>query len=601
MTREILRRLKRVRRNGKGWTAQCPAHPDSNPSLSVHESEGRVLLHCHAGCPTETVVASLGLQMADLFLQPKSSQPRIAATYRYADERGTLLFEVVRIEPKGFKQRRPDGHGGWLWNLNGTRRVLYNLAALSGSDSILICEGEKDCECARRLGLIATCNPGGAGKWRPEYSEPLRRKHVAIIPDRDEPGRKHARDVARSLLGLAGSVKIIELPTGKDLSEWAAPAGSGTPEHLLALISAIPSLTATEVDKWSDSPAEPGRGFRLASLGELMREPDEPVSWLVEGLLPVGGLALLAAKPKVGKSTLSRCLALAVARGETFLQRNVSQGPVIYLALEEKRSEIKKHFAELGADGTEPIYIHCAAAPQDALAALQDEIKRRRPALVIIDPILRMTRLRDANDYAEVSNAMEPLMALAREYTAHLLMVYHLGKGERAEASDAILGSTAFFAAVDTALIMKRLEQYRTVQSRQRYGDDLSETVLNFEPERRAVSLGPERSEAEAERTSEAILDLLRLATEPKTEPEIDAAIEGRNAAKRGALRRLIAAGKITRQGSGHRGSPYTYEFADSCPPQIPGTRVQETLKTEEDRMDSEETLVPDRDPNGCG
>lgn len=540
--------------------------------------------------------------MTDLFVRPEptvSVPARVVATYAYTDETGNLLFEVLRYEPKNFRQRRPDGHGSWLWNLNGTRRVLYNLPTLKSSDSVLICEGEKDCECARRLGLIATCNPGGAGKWRPEYSEPLRRKQVAIIPDRDEPGRKHARDVARSLLGLAESVKIIELPTGKDLSEWAAPGGPGTREQLLALIRTIANLTASEVASWSDSPAQPGRGFRLASLGDLMREPDEPVSWLVEGLLPAGGLSLLAAKPKVGKSTLARCLALAVARGEIFLQRNVSQGPVIYLALEEKRSEIKKHFAELGADGTEPIDIHCAAAPQDALAALQDEIRRRRPALVIIDPILRMTRLRDANDYAEVSNAMEPLMALAREYTAHLLMVYHLGKGERAEASDAILGSTAFFAAVDTALIMKRLEQYRTVQSRQRYGDDLSETVLNFEPERRAVSLGPERSEAEIERTSEAILDFLRLASEPKTEPDIDAAIEGRNAVKRAALRQLVTAGKINRQGSGRRGSPYTYEFPDSCPPEISGTRVQETRKTDEHPIDSKETLVPEHDPNG--
>lgn len=158
----------------------------------------------------------------------KATKPRIAATYNYIDEHGSTLFEVVRFEPKDFKQRRPDGRGGWHWNLNGTRRVLYNLPTLTASESILICEGEKDCETARRFGLVATCNPGGAGKWRDDYAKFLRGKQVAIIPDLDEPGRKHARDVACSTLGVSRSVKIVELPNGKDLSEWAIPVGTGT-------------------------------------------------------------------------------------------------------------------------------------------------------------------------------------------------------------------------------------------------------------------------------------------------------------------------------------------------------------------------------------
>ncbi len=115
-----------------------------------------------------------------------------------------------------------------------------------------------------------------------------------------------------------------------------------------------------------------------------------------------------------------------------------------------------------------------------------DVVKQIKPTLVIIDPVLRMVRVRDANDYAQVSNALEPLMSIARQHSTHVLLVYHLGKGERADATDSILGSTAFFAAVDTALIMKRSELYRTLQSRQRYGTDLPETTLEFEtcPER---------------------------------------------------------------------------------------------------------------------
>jgi len=594
--REILPLLKHVRPRSDGWVACCPAHADSNPSLSVRESKDRVLLHCHAGCSPLAVANALGIEMSDLFLQA-DPQPKIAKTYPYRDEHGNLLFEVVRYDPKSFKQRRPDGRSGWTWNLNGTRRVLFDLPEILKADLVLVCEGEKDCETAQTLGFVATCNPGGAGKWRPEYSGSLKGKRIVIIPDLDEPGRKHARDVARAVISVAQTVKIVELPSGKDLSEWAAPSGTGSAEELHALISDAPEITAKDIARWQPaSPSAPAHGFQIATLGELMQEPDAVESWLVEGLLPTDGLSLLAAKPKVGKSTLARCLALAVARGEQFLGRTAAQGAVIYLALEEKRAEVRKHFLDLGADGTEPIYIHCAAAPQDALTELHDEIERHTPALVIIDPILRMTRVKDANDYAQVSNALEPLMSLARESGTHLLMVYHLGKGERADASESILGSTAFFAAVDTAVIMRRLEHERTIQSRQRYGDDLAETVLNFDPERRAVSLGPQRSEAENKRVAEAILSFLRDSGEAKTEQEVDGAVEGRNAAKRTALRQLVEEDKVKRQGSGRRGSPYTYELPYSCTPDIPGTRVQETTQDGDSSMNTGQNLVPSYD-----
>ena len=165
---------------------------DREPSLSIHLRDGKILLHCHAGCTVEAICTAAGIQMRELFAD-SSSDPRIVAEYSYTDESGTLLFQVVRFEPKDFRQRRPDGYGGWNWNLNGVRRVLYRLPDVLKAKSVLVCEGEKDCETARKLGLTATCNPGGAGKWRDEYRETLRGKRVAIIADADEPGRKHAQ------------------------------------------------------------------------------------------------------------------------------------------------------------------------------------------------------------------------------------------------------------------------------------------------------------------------------------------------------------------------------------------------------------------------
>jgi putative DNA primase/helicase len=127
-----------------------------------------------------------------------------------------------------------------------------------------------------------------------------------------------------------------------------------------------------------------GTGFQLTTLADLLNEAPEETAYVVADLLPTGGLSILAAKPKVGKSTLARNLALAVARGEPFLGRDTARGAVVYLALEEKRSEVHKHFASMGAHD-EAIIVHVGAAPQEALAALQEAIAEHQPVLVIIE------------------------------------------------------------------------------------------------------------------------------------------------------------------------------------------------------------------------
>jgi len=135
--------------------------------------------------------------------------PRIVGTYSYTDEACKPLFEVVRFEPKDFRQRKPDG----TRNLDGVRRVLYRLTEVLKADVLHIVEGEKDVDNLRSIGLTATCNSGGAGKWRPEYSECFKpHQRVVILPDADEPGRKHAQQVAVSLHGKVASLKILELP-----------------------------------------------------------------------------------------------------------------------------------------------------------------------------------------------------------------------------------------------------------------------------------------------------------------------------------------------------------------------------------------------------
>src|SRR5262249_23933711 len=192
----------------------------------------------------------------------------IIATYPYSDGKRGLLFEVVRFDTndplKRFKQRRPDGKGGWIWKVKGTRIVLYRLpgliAATKANQRVLICEGEKDCNTAVRLGYAATTMPGGVEKWRKEFDEFLRGADVVVVSDNDAqlkdkktgapmfhpdgrpmlPGQDHAAAIARRLRKVAAQVRMIIPPTVKDLSDWVA--AGGTREALDALIAQAPDL-----------------------------------------------------------------------------------------------------------------------------------------------------------------------------------------------------------------------------------------------------------------------------------------------------------------------------------------------------------------------
>ena len=243
----------------------CPFHPDSDPSLSFRSDTG--LWKCF-GCKKAGDIFKFyglikGISSFPEILQGicqdfnipmsgdgsgssksagKSSQKsKIVKTYDYTDEKGDLLFQVVRFDPKDFKQRRPDGQGGWVWNMDGVQRVLYQLPEVLQMDLILFVEGEKDCNNLRKKGFAATTVPGGAEKWLEAYGETLSGRDVVLLPDNDEPGRRHIEKVARSLKDVARSIKILELPGlpyKGDVSDWIE--AGGTKEELEKMISECP-------------------------------------------------------------------------------------------------------------------------------------------------------------------------------------------------------------------------------------------------------------------------------------------------------------------------------------------------------------------------
>jgi putative DNA primase/helicase len=200
---------------------------------------------------------------------------RERASFDYVDERGALLFQVVRFDTdvpaQRFRQRRPDGGGGWVWKISGVRRVLYRLPALieavKAKQLILVCEGERDADTAVKLGYAATTMCGGIEKWRAEYDEFFRSADVVVVSDNDPqakdlktgalkfhddgrpvlPGQDHARNVARRLSGIAASVRVVMFPV-KDLSEWVAAGGTRAELDELIARAPVAGPTASEND-----------------------------------------------------------------------------------------------------------------------------------------------------------------------------------------------------------------------------------------------------------------------------------------------------------------------------------------------------------------
>ena len=200
-------RVPDLKPGGGELRGPCPVHKGKRDSFAVNPQNGQA--YCHSQCAQgwdmiglngnlrgprsqgrETIFRIVGRASAGNENRNRASPlgSRMVATYDYTDERGALLYQTIRFDPKDFKQRRPDGKGGWIWNLKGVRLALYRLPELlkRKAETVFICEGEKDVDRLAALGLLATCNPMGAGKWREEYAATLQGE-ASWCPPRQRP------------------------------------------------------------------------------------------------------------------------------------------------------------------------------------------------------------------------------------------------------------------------------------------------------------------------------------------------------------------------------------------------------------------------------
>jgi RecA-family ATPase len=306
--------------------------------------------------------------------------------------------------------------------------------------------------------------------------------------------------------------------------------------------------------------------YQLTTLAALMKEEFPPQAWLLEGVLPAGGTSILASKPKVGKTNAMRCLALSVGRGSAFLELPTQKGLVIVLSFQGRRRDIQDHFKLQGATGAEEIEIHCGRAPKDPIDQLYDLADLRRPALITVDMMQHLIRAEDTNDYADVTLKLELVEDIARQTDAHIQLSHHLGKAEAADPMDTIMGSTSFRGSVDTILVMKRYVEYRTIQTEQRIGDDMPETILTWNAEQHAIFRGPNKVIVVKGTVDEKIEIVLRSRKEPMTQDEIRDAGQLNWSELTAGLKRLTDAKRVVRIGSGKRGEKFKYGLRESAP-----------------------------------
>lgn len=441
--------------NGNQWTARCPAHDDTNPSLSIGLGhDGKALLTCHAGCELDHIAAALELQITDLFPpKPKHNErPTIVARYPYTSETGQLLYEVVRYSDKSFRQRRPDGQGGWIWSIKDVRRVLYRLPAVleavAGGHLVWITEGEKDADAlqaALPAGEVATTNSGGAGKWRAEHTSALAGASVIVWADADAKGLQHATQVAQALEGVAATVSIVKSKHGKDAAEHL---GRG---HTL---DDLDTIDPTKADQESDRAATKPNRFRDQLLRGLDITRLPPLDPLIDGFLDRDSLALIYGRPKSGKTFVMLDLALSVATGTWWHGQRTTAGPVLYVMAEGARGAASRLQAWMTHHGlhSDPQQLIVAPLAVNLLdyadtADLIDVAAETQPVLVIIDTLNRCMPGTDEGS-ADMGRAISAMDRIRQATGACIAAVHHSGK----DATRGARGHSSLLGAVDTEL-----------------------------------------------------------------------------------------------------------------------------------------------------
>jgi putative DNA primase/helicase len=511
------------------------------------------------------------------------------AEYDYHDETGNVLFRVVRFEPKDFRQCKPDGNGKWIWNLNGVRRVPYRLPQLLAAkpdEPVYIPEGEKDVWTIDGLGFVGTTCAGGAGKWStldaPAVRQAFADRHVCIIPHNDEPGRRHAEDVANRLIGIAADVRILNLPglpDKGDVSDWV-DAG-GTAEELRRLTAAA----HPRGDSWEEpsrhaeakNPAGSAPRWPLPVPVSQLSSTGADVEFLLDGCIAKGHLTLLSALMKAGKSTFIGLLLRALQEGSDFIGRRTKKCRTLIVSEESAGLWIRRRDALGLTDALFVMSRPMLAKPSFAdwsefIAFVAEQAAELVCDLIVIDTTSAFAPWKSENDAAEVQGTLTPLNRLTQAGHA-VLLVHHIGKADQSEGR-AARGSTALAGAADIILELRRYkadnadDRRRVLKGMGRFDEIPTEIVIELAANGSGYTAEGDRKETEARELHAAILDNLPTGDPGKTPNEVHAFLPPENRPTVAAVRKALAegakAGHWATAGRGVKGDPMRYWIVES-------------------------------------
>jgi hypothetical protein len=514
-TETIAKALGNAKKVNGNWLASCPVpghgrgNGDKNPSLSITESNGKYLFHCHGGCDQHSVfdavrernlLPSIQRQEYSLALIKGElmTMPTLEQEWEYKDEDGNTLFVKRRFKTntekgKTYSLHKVDAAGNRKGSMIGARIVPYKLPELinarEAGRAIYLVEGEKAADALVSIGAIATTSHAGAGHWPEDITQYFTGAVVIVVPDCDAPGWKYAKRVVEALLPVAKAVRVLDfnLPElGDDAYEWVADGGDRA--KLAELAKALPVITdinqvvtpewivPRETEHPIEHPIEPDfdKNEPILVPRQLLNiEPwdsieDEPVEWLIENVLPKKAFAALYGPPGSYKSFVALDIAEAIATGRTWMGREVqAAGAVLYIAGEgfggigARIKACKMHNAtQAGAE----IYVIRAAINMRSsaedfdllVASIKDLVERTgvQFELVQIDTLARAFGGGNENNSEDMGAFIHNAGRIQRMLNCAMMVLHHSGK----DATKGLRGHSSLLGAVDTQLELLKID-----------------------------------------------------------------------------------------------------------------------------------------------
>jgi len=457
--------------------------------VDIVRNYGKVTI---SGSVAETLEKEFGIQrQAQKSLVPKQY---ISKIYEYYNADGELGYQILRYEPKTFRQRRPDGKGGWLNSVKDVEPLPYNLMGIMQNPDapIFIVEGEKAADALIKIGFVATTNSGGAGNFKPELADYFVGRNVVILPDNDNAGWQHADKVQRTLWGRASKIKVIglsDLPPKGDVVDWLAQGNDA--ETLGEAVAKASEVTEADIHNPDPELVEEivadADGFQIVpfeimTTNQLKAMP--PVTWAVDGLVTLHGFTVMYGAPASGKSFLAIDMALSIANGLAWQNRAVKRGSVLYIAGEGvggMGKRVKAWEAWHGKHDTANLYILPTAVnfrDEADIARLKMTIDSigEQFTMVVVDTVARALLGGEENSATDMGLFVAACDQIKAHTGSALLAVHHAGK----DTAKGMRGSSSLLGGVDAAMSVTNFDGIVTLKvEKQKDAEPIGD--MNFE------------------------------------------------------------------------------------------------------------------------